>query len=87
MADVAHRHPARIQRYDHLVQAAPARSPARHQLTQKWFSRLSVDADRPNRLVVIAQLNGNPAVHVGTLSVRLRTPEAGRVVAFLSNLR
>jgi hypothetical protein len=34
-----------------------------------------------------AQLGGNPAVHVGTLSVRLRTPKAGRVVALLANVR
>jgi hypothetical protein len=56
-------------------------------LTREWFSRLKVAADRPNRLVVTAQLGGNPAIHVGTLSVRLRTPEAGRVVALLANVR
>jgi hypothetical protein len=56
-------------------------------LTREWFSRLKVEANRPNRLVVTAQLGENPAVHVGTLSVRLRTPEAGRVVALLANVR
>jgi hypothetical protein len=55
-------------------------------LTREWLSRLRVEADRPNRLVVTAQLGGNAAVHVGTLSVRLRTPEAGRVVALLTNV-
>ena len=56
-------------------------------LTREWISRLDVKADRPNRLVVTAQLGGNPAVHLGTLSVRLRTPEVGRVVALLANVR
>jgi hypothetical protein len=56
-------------------------------LTREWFSRLKVEANRPNRLVVTAQLGENPAVHVGTLSVRLRTPEARRVVALLANVR
>jgi hypothetical protein len=55
-------------------------------LTPEWISRLSVEADRPNRLVVTAQLGGKP-IHPGTLSVRLRTPEAGRVVALLANVR
>lgn len=54
-------------------------------LTREWFSRLSVAADRPNRLVVTAQLGGNTAL--GTLSVRLRTPEATRVVALLADVQ
>ena len=56
-------------------------------LTGEWVSRLTVEADRPNRLVVTAQLGGNPAVQAGTRSARLRTPEAGRVVALLANVR
>jgi hypothetical protein len=55
-------------------------------LERRWFEGLSVTADRPDRLVVTAQLGANPGIHVGSLSVRLRTPEARRVAAHLANV-
>jgi hypothetical protein len=56
-------------------------------LERRWFTQLAVEADRPDRLVVTAQLGGNPGINVGSLSVRLRTPEARRVAGHLANVR
>ncbi len=56
-------------------------------LTREWLDRVTVTADDPRRLVVTAQLSGNPAVNIGSLSVRLRTPEARRIVEILSRVR
>jgi hypothetical protein len=50
--------------------------------THEWFSRLTITADRPGRLVVGTTLPGG-----GSLAVRLRTEQAGRVVALLANVR
>lgn len=56
-------------------------------LTRAWFERLTVTADRPDRLVITAQLGATPGVSIDSLAVRLRTPQAQRIVTLLDHVR